>query len=310
MQSEGEWANFVEAVSRANYSWVLISLVVALLSHVSRAYRWKYTLEPLGYKPDFKNSFYSVMIGYLINLAIPRLGEVSRCGFMSRYEKIPIEKLLGTVIAERVADLIMLGGITTAVIFLQFNQIESLLLEITNADDGSSNGNWAFILLGIAVLGLAVMVYLYRLNSEHKLIVLYQKILNGIFEGVKSIFTMKQKWAFIAHTLFIWGAYFLMFYLCFFSLPEAADVPIGGVFTGFVLGGIAIALTNGGIGAYPIAIQLILGLYGIASDVGGALGWIIWTAQTVLIIVVGLLSLFLIQRNRKTGNEPTPANQS
>jgi uncharacterized membrane protein YbhN (UPF0104 family) len=213
------------------------------------------------------------------------------------------------VIAERVADLIILASISAAVVFLQYEIIQGLIADVLNAGD-SSSGSWLLSVLGIGgVLGAAVAVILYRMKSENKLILLYQKIAKGILDGIASIYTMKKKWLFLGHTLFIWFAYFLMFYLCFFSLPETQQVPIGGVFTGFVLGGIAIALTNGGIGAYPLAVQLILGLYGVPEDAGGALGWIIWTAQTVLIMVVGGLSFILIARTNPKSSELSESNQ-
>lgn len=301
--TEEDKTDILEAFNDANYTWVLLSLVVATLSHVSRAYRWKYTLEPLGYHPRFLNSFFSVMIGYLINLAVPRLGELSRCGVMSRYEKAPFEKLLGTVIAERVADAIILASVTTTVIFLQYEVIQELLNEIFSAYAGKISGTTVLIILLLAFLGgVATLIFMYRIKSQNKFILAVQKILKGIVEGVVSILKMKQKWAFIAHTIFIWIAYLMMFYLCFFALPQTSDVPFAGVLTGFVLGGITIALTNGGIGAYPIAIQTILLLYDIDKNIGGAFGWIVWTAQTVLILVLGAISFWLMpvynRRNR------------
>ena len=306
--AEGAWDSFIDALSRANYGWVWLSLVVALISHMSRAYRWKYTLEPLNHTPKFYNSFFAVMIGYLINLAIPRLGEISRCGVMSRYEKVPVEKLFGTVIAERVADLIILVSITTITIFFQYPIIESLLGDILSKQ---SSGISAELVIGILVAGglggLALLIFIYRITSENAVIQTVQRVLKGIIDGITSIWKMKNKWAFIGHTLLIWGCYFLMFYLCFFALPETSNVPIGGVLAAFVLGGIAIAVTNGGIGAYPIAIQLILALYGVEKDAGGALGWIMWSAQTVLNLVAGGISFALIPRMNRNAAETSQA---
>ncbi len=283
----------VNAFEAADYSWVLISLVVATLSHVSRAYRWKYTLEPLGYKPDFVNSFAAVMIGYLVNLAVPRLGELSRCGSMARYEKIPFEKLLGTVIAERVADLLILISVTLTVAFLQYEIIQELLNELLSTFFGKINAYTVLgLMLGGLIAGVTGLFFIYRIESNNKVIQLIQKVMKGIVEGVISIVRMKRKWSFIGHTIFIWGAYLAMFYLCFFALPETASVPIGGVLTAFVLGGITIALTNGGIGAYPIAVQSILMLYEVDKNIGGAFGWIVWTAQTILILALGAIAFW------------------
>ena len=295
LAEEDQLDNLFDAFSRAEYFWVAVSLIIATLSHTSRAYRWKYTLEPLGYKPHFFNSFFTVMIGYLINLAVPRLGEISRCGIMSRYEKIPFEKLLGTVIAERVADMFILLGTITAIIFLQYDVIQGLLNEILAETFGEVSGVFVIALLAaLLAAGIGILVFVFRLKSENKIITAVQKVIKGILEGVAGIYKMKHKWYFIGHTVFIWFAYLMMFYVCFFALPETADVPLVGVFTAFGLGGIAIAVTNGGIGAYPLAIQAILLLYDVEKTTGGAFGWIVWSAQTVMIIVLGGLSFIAI----------------
>ncbi|NEQ49861.1 MAG: flippase-like domain-containing protein [Leptolyngbya sp. SIO3F4] len=309
--SEQDKSDILEAFQRADYTWVWLSLIAATLSHVSRAYRWKYTLEPLGYKLDFVNSFFSVMIGYLVNLAVPRLGEISRCGVIHRYEKTPFEKLLGTVIAERVADLIILMATTVTVIFIQYEVIQELLNETLESWFGKFSSGLVITLLVVLIVGgIGALVFVYRTRTQNAFLQRVQALLRGIVDGALSIYTMKRKWAFIGHTIFIWLMYVVMFYLCFFSLPETSDVPLGGVLTGFVLGGITIAATNGGIGAYPLAIQAILMLYGVEKNTAGAFGWIVWTAQTVLVIVLGALSFLLIPaynryRNAKQHTHPT-----
>ncbi len=291
---------------KANYGWILFSLVFAVLSHLSRAYRWKYTLEPLGYKPKFWNSFFAVMIAYLVNLAVPRLGEISRCGVMARYEKIPFEKLLGTVIAERVADFILLLLSTLIVVIIQIDVIGSLLQEIVDAIVAKFSLTVVIALIGIIVLGIGAMFFLF-LNKkiQNPFILKVRSFVSGLFDGIKSILKMKSKWAFIAHTLFIWVMYVLTFYLCFFSLPETTNVPFGGILTAFVIGGYTIVLTNGGIGAYPLAIVQVLSLYGISEGIGGAFGWISWAAQTAMLLIFGAASFALmpVYNKMKANNE-------
>lgn len=287
--------DIVVSFQSANYGWIIFSLFFALLSHLSRAYRWNYTLEPLGYKTKFWNNFFAVMIAYLVNLAVPRLGEISRCGVTARYEKVPFNKLLGTVIAERVADFLILIAITISVVFIQFNVIQGLVLEIVETMSEKASG---LITLGIVgVLGLIALVVVYFVllrKANNHLIEKATGLVKGLYEGVASIFKMEKKWQFLGHTIFIWVMYLLMFYLCFFSLPETKDVPVGGILTAFVLGGFTIVLTNGGIGAYPLAIQAVLLLYGVDKITGGAFGWIVWTAQTLMLIVFGAISFFLM----------------
>ena len=287
--------DIVVSFQSANYGWIIFSLFFALLSHLSRAYRWNYTLEPLGYKTKFWNNFFAVMIAYLVNLAVPRLGEISRCGVTARYEKVPFNKLLGTVIAERVADFLILIAITISVVFIQFNVIQGLVLEIVETMSEKASG---LITLGIVgVLGLIALVvvdFVLLRKANNHLIEKATGLVKGLYEGVASIFKMEKKWQFLGHTIFIWVMYLLMFYLCFFSLPETKDVPVGGILTAFVLGGFTIVLTNGGIGAYPLAIQAVLLLYGVDKITGGAFGWIVWTAQTLMLIVFGAISFFLM----------------
>lgn len=287
--------DIVVSFQSANYGWIIFSLFFALLSHLSRAYRWNYTLEPLGFKTKFWNNFFAVMIAYLVNLAVPRLGEISRCGVTARYEKVPFNKLLGTVIAERVADFLILIAITISVVFIQFNVIQGLVLEIVETMSEKASGLITLGIVGVLGLIASVVVYFVFLRkANNPLIEKATGLVKGLYEGVASIFKMEKKWQFLGHTIFIWVMYLLMFYLCFFSLPETKDVPVGGILTAFVLGGFTIVLTNGGIGAYPLAIQAVLLLYGVDKITGGAFGWIVWTAQTLMLIVFGAISFFLM----------------
>lgn len=284
-----------DAVVQANYWWVLFAIVPAVLSHVSRAYRWKYTLDPLGYKPDFANSFFSVMIGYLVNLAIPRLGEISRCGFMNRYDKIPFEKLIGTVIAERIADIIILLTTITVTVLIQYNLISDFVNELLADKFGNISGTFILLVLtGLVVAGFLGLYMVYKIKWKNALLIKIQDIIQGIISGVASILTMKNKGWFLAHTFFIWAMYFFMLYLNFFALEETSTISFGAALTAFTVGGLAMALTNGGIGAYPLAIQAALTLYGFTETAGAALGWIMWIAQTVLIIVLGAGSMLLM----------------
>lgn len=284
-----------DAVLQANYWWVLFAVIPATLSHVSRAYRWKYTLDPLGYKPDNVNSFFAVMIGYLVNLAVPRLGEISRCGFMNRYDKIPFDKLFGTVVAERIADLIMLVGVITTVVLIQYDLISEFVNSLLSDKFGNISANSVLVSLALLMLaGLVGLFMVYKIEWKLKPLIAIQGIIKGFLSGVASILTMKNKGWFIAHTMFIWLMYFLMLYFNFFALEETSDISFSAALTAFVLGGLAMALTNGGIGAYPIAIQAALSIYGYSEAVGGALGWITWVVQTILILVLGAGSMLLM----------------
>ncbi|MFT4755026.1 MAG: hypothetical protein ACI85Q_002591 [Salibacteraceae bacterium] len=304
--SELEKEQIEVAVKQADYWWVLLSAIPAILSHVSRAYRWKYTLDPLGYKPDFANSFFSVMIGYSVNLAIPRLGEISRCGFMNRYDKIPLDKLIGTVIAERLADAIILLGTITVTVLIQYDLISDFVNNLLSDKFGNVSGTFVFLVMSGLLLAGSVSLYLiYKIDWKIKILITVQNLFKGVISGVASILTMKNKGWFLAHTVFIWIMYFFMLYLNFFALEETSSISFGAALTAFTLGGLAMALTNGGVGAYPLAIQAALLMYGYSEAAGAALGWIMWIAQTLLIIVLGAGSMLLmpIYNNRKNAND-------
>ena len=293
--SAEEKEQITDAVKAANYWWVLLSAIPAILSHVSRAYRWKYTLDPLGYKPDFWNSFFSVMIGYAVNLAIPRLGEISRCGFMNRYNKIPFDKLIGTVIAERLADAIILLVTITATVLIQYDLISDFVNGLLSDKFGNISGTFVLVVMaGMIIIGVLGLYLVYKIEWKNNVLIKIQNLIQNVISGVTSILTMKNKGWFLAHTFFIWVMYFFMLYFNFFALEETSSISFSAALTAFTLGGLAMALTNGGIGAYPLAIQAALALYGFSEAAGGALGWIMWIAQTILIIVLGAGSMLLM----------------
>ncbi|MBW6483444.1 MAG: flippase-like domain-containing protein [Vicingaceae bacterium] len=276
-----------------NYVFLLLSVLFGIFSHLSRAWRWKYPLNHLGYKPKIYNSFFTTMIGYFANMGIPRSGEILRCGVMSKYENIPFTKLVGTVIAERVADLIILFLCIATVFFIQFDLLKNYFIELGLLDKFSPI---KLLIIGITFLILIFIFYLIITKSNRSIFTKIRLFLSGIKEGIQSILMMPNRGWFLFHTIFIWLMYFLMFYITFFSLKDIQSVPMGGVFTAFVLGGVSIAATNGGIGAYPLAISSVLLLYGVEETTGYAFGWAIWTAQTIMIVVLGLISLLLVSK--------------
>ena len=280
-----------QSFKNANYYWILLSLVIAALSHLSRAWRWRFMLEPLGIESRFINSVMTVFVGYFVNLAIPRLGEFTRCGLFARYEKASFNQVLGTVIAERVADLFMLFSLIFITLILEFKKLKGVVLKSALAQQLS--GIYFFIILIILVVLIIVFIVLVR-NSKLVFFTKIRSLLEEIGLGIKTIITMKKRGWFIFHTLFIWLMYFGMLYIAIFSLPGTSNVPVIGVLSAFVMGSISIAATNGGLGAYPLGIREILKLYGVNAITGYAFGWIVWTAQTVMIVIFGLLSFLLL----------------
>ena len=273
----------------ANYWWVLASVLFGVLSHLSRAYRWYFLLEPLGYKPRFANSVMAVLIAYLLNLLIPRSGEIARAASVKKYENIPFEKAFGTIVAERVADVIMLLLIIGIAFFLQTELIGSYLFK-----GGEKSSTITKIVVFIVLPVIGFFTYRFFKKSKNPVIKKVIVFINGLIEGAKSILTMKKKWKFIFHTIFIWLMYVLMFYVVTFALPETTNLPFGAIIVGFVVGGISMALTNGGLGTYPVFVAGALVLYKIDHNAALAFGWIMWTAQTIMVLLFGSLSLIFI----------------
>lgn len=275
------------AIFNANYIWIGIALIIGILSHLSRAYRWKYLLEPLGYTPKFLNSVFAIFIGYLINLLIPRGGEVVRATTISKYEAIPFEKAFGTIVAERIVDLIMLFLIILAALFYQYSFIEKLMLSKIPKNP---------IALGSVLVGLTaffILIFLWLKKSENWMVQKIRKFVYGLLEGIKSIWIMEKRLAFIFHSFFIWAMYLLMFYVVSLAIPETSNLSLGAILSGFI-GGAFGTTANGGLGTFPYAVQKVLELYRINPDKAYAFGWLMWTAQTIMIFIFGILSLIWI----------------
>ncbi len=283
-----------KAFQNANYYWIFLSLFFGLLSHLSRAYRWNILLAPLGYKPRFLNNVSAVFAAYLINLTIPRAGEFVRATAISKYEDIPFEKAFGTIVVERIVDVLMLMLIILVAFFYQFELLKDLIIRKIPSNP------MAIVLLGLFLAVLLVLLYFLIRKSKSIFFTKIRAFVFGLLEGVKSIVVMKNKGAFIMHTLFIWAMYLAMFYTVSFALPETATISFGVVVTGFVVGALSMAATNGGLGTYPLGVQQVLILYGVASNPALAFGWLMWTSQTFMVLLFGGLSLlFMPIYNRK-----------
>ena len=274
-------------IKNADYRFLLLSVFFGILSHISRAYRWKFLLAPLGYKPRFINSILSVLIAYIANLGIPRSGEILRATILSSYEKIPFEKTFGTIIAERLVDLLILIGFILIALSLQFELIWGILKE-----KRISLNDLMPVLVSLAILFFVVRL-LFK-QERYPFITKIKTFCKGVLEGVLSLKTMPHKGIFIAHTLFIWIMYLAMFYVVKWTVYETSILGLNDLLPAFVIGGLAISATNGGIGIYPFSVAMMLAAFGVSNESGLAFGWIVWTSQTLMIIVFGSLSFFVL----------------
>ncbi|MGS2762501.1 lysylphosphatidylglycerol synthase transmembrane domain-containing protein [Sinomicrobium sp. M5D2P9] len=290
--SQEQLKQLKENFLKADYLYIWISMLFGALSHFSRAYRWNYLLEPMGYRARLPNSFMAVSIGYLLNFAIPRSGEVSRALIINKYDKVPFEKAFGTIVAERIADLFISVCILFAALFLQFDTLWGLM------DTHNINAE-KLAIPGIAGVVVVLFIWIYLRRTRSAFGQKIRKFVNGLKEGVLSILSMKKKWSFIAHTVFIWTMYVFMFYICIFAFPETQTITFSQTLSLFVVGSFTIAFTNGGFGTYPFLIAEAILLYGIDYTVGTSFGWIVWLSQTAVIAFLGTASfLFLPVYNK------------
>ncbi len=249
-------------------------------------------LEPLGYKTKLANNFMAVSVAYLMNVFIPKSGEVSRGIILDKYEGIPFQKGFGTIISERVVDLIFLLFFTILALTIKFDALYDYVVESI-----PPSILYLFV-FGIVLLSVSIPLYIKfsKSNINKKL----KNFVIGLKEGVFSILRMSKKGAFLFHTFVIWGLYLLSFYTALHALPETANIPFGTIIITFVVGSFTFAFTNSGFGTYPAAVAGILTIFGVAKTVGIAFGWIVWISNMGSIVFFGVLSLVLLPiYNRK-----------
>ncbi|WP_143306688.1 lysylphosphatidylglycerol synthase transmembrane domain-containing protein [Chitinophaga vietnamensis] len=304
--SPAQWVDINEAFHRANYWLIIPALILGIASHWLRATRWKLLMKPLGYQPNTFNTFFAVMIGYLVNLGVPRLGEVTRCGVLAQYEKVPADKLVGTMIAERAVDLLCLISLIALTILTQIDVLGAYVNRefFSRIQDKLSHADAKQLLLlaAIIIAGVLVLIWLLRRFARSKAAITMKALLRGVVEGILSIGKMENKWSFILQTILIWGCYLSQVYIGFFCLQETSHLTIAAALAVLMIGSLGMIVTPGGIGAYPPLVQGTLKLYGIHYAVGFALGWIIWAAQTLLVLILGFgsfIALPLFNKNRQ-----------
>jgi glycosyltransferase 2 family protein len=296
----------VDAFRQADKRWLWGTLILSWLSHAIRAYRWRFLLSHIGYHPGFWNSYHAVMIGYFMNLLLPRAGEASRAVTLYRTDKVPFERGFGTILAERAVDFLMLLSTAAITLLLQFDKLDLFQARIAAFQEHQGTGDgghWSRWVLLAAVIIITAGGYLIVKRPQWH--VRMMDGLRGFSEGLRAVIHTKHKGPFILHTFVIWFFYLAMFWAGFFCLSSTTRLPAAGVFAGFIAGSVGIVLVQGGIGAYPACVATIVSIYMTAPAGGGlihpdalAMGWLLWAAQTVLIIMFGGLSLLLVARNQ------------
>ncbi len=276
-------------IKGADFKWLFISLLFGLISHIIRAYRWNYLLETLNYRPKKINLVLTVGLSYLLNLVIPRAGEVGRAASLAKYEKnIRFEKAFGTIVAERMADIIFLLLFMALAFFLQFDLIYDMIAPKLPENP---------LLLSFEILAVIIIFYLiiqFLKKSNNIFAIKIRNFITGLLQGMQSILKMPHKWWFILQTTLIWLLYIAMFWVVLLAFPETKNLGIDAILVSFIAGSIAMVISNGGFGVYPVFVAEALYIYNISLETGTAFGLLMWTTQTLLVILFGLICMFLL----------------
>lgn len=296
--------NILQGILHADIFWVAVSGIISILAFIIRAYRWNLLIEPLGYSPSLKKTTYSLMVGYFANLAFPRLGEVSRCGALSKAESIPFNKLLGTVIVERLIDVLSLLICMLLAAAIEFKRLgnffsENIFNPIIKKFELLTKSPLllgAILILLLALTG--VVIYFTSKNKGMESFV--SKLIKGFIDGLRSVANLKRPGQFIFHSILIWFLYYLGVYTALYAFPFTSGLGAGAALFLLVAGGIGMsAPVQGGIGAYHLLVSQGLVLYGISQQDGLTFATLLHSLQVLLIIVFGIISLLLLFEGRK-----------
>jgi len=301
--NEEQWQHIKNAIARARHWLIIPAFIFLFIAHYSRALRWKILMEPLGYKPSNFNTFAAVMIGYLVNTGVPRLGEVVKCTILSRYEKVRADKLVGTIVMERAVDVVcLLIAFICALIFqggFIGEHIATRFSAFFNDNTGQTSITRIVVFVSIIVAIAAIIYFLLKRFGHIDAVGKVKNVLRGIWHGLTSIRMIQHKGLFLFHTVLIWSLYLAGTTIGIYALQETAHLGIGGGLTTLVFGSIGMIITPGGIGAYAVIVSKLMVWYGIDEAIGTALGWLLWSVQTVIILIGGLVFFSLLSHHNK-----------
>jgi uncharacterized protein (TIRG00374 family) len=281
--------DMVHSMLSADLRYLVPVIFVGFFSHFFRALRWKLLLETLSIRPSTANTFFAVMIGYLVNTLLPRFGEVAKCTVLAKYEKVPADKMVGTIVAERAWDVVCLIIIMVLSLALQANVIGSYAADLFNQLRNDNGHKLLYAVIGLVLLAV-ILAFVYRYLKKTKV----GEAIKGVLTGVRSILKLKKRRAFVGYTFGIWGCYLLMIMLGLWGLPPTHEMGWLVGLTILSFGSVSIIVTPGGLGSYPLVTQLIMPLYGVSEAGGYAFGWVAWSVQTAVVILLGIISLTLL----------------
>lgn len=282
------------ALQHARYWLIIPVLVILFTSHLIRALRWKLLIGSLGYHAKTYNAFFAVMIGYLTNQAVPRLGEIAKCTMLARYEKIPADKLIGTIILERVIDAITLLLIFGITLIIQPNIYTDLFNAFFHSPhDPTEKKISGYLIAAIIISIIAILIILWMIIKKKNLTdlkIIIQRIGKSVWQGISSVQHLKQRWLFIFYSVVLWSFYFTGGYIGFYAFQETEQYGVKEGFAILSAGSVGMIATPGGIGAYALLIEKTMEVYGLQTGIALAFGWILWLSQTAVILLGGLIS--------------------
>lgn len=294
----------IERFRQADYGFVLLSGALTIVAHYTRALRWRMLMEPVGYNPTPTNAFLAVFTGYFANTLVPRLGEVTRCGTLNRLEHVPVNVSFGTVVAERIIDVLALLVLLSATFLLEFNRLSTFFIDFFTAKFGgsgqTSSNTPILLVIGGGLIGLAIVAWVLFQKYQDVLRQkpFYQKVekfVIGLMEGLTSVRKLRQPGLFLFYTALIWTTYYFMSFVLFFAVPQTSGLGMLAGLTILVVGAIGMTTpTPGGTGSFQILVGSVLVLYGLESKDGGLLATFIWAVQTITTLLLGGISFILV----------------
>ena len=293
-----EFDAFKQALKTANY-WLIFPVFLMLsTSHFLRALRWKLLMQPMGYSPSLPNTFFAVMIGYLANLAVPRLGEVLKCTILSKYEKVPAEKIVGTIVAERAFDVISLGIVFVLAFIFQFKEMINAFGKLKQflalkPKDESSNEIYFYVKVGLLILVAVFLIWVIVTKKWKVFLIKTRGIFKGIFEGLSSALKLKQKNTFLFYSASIWILYLAGTWIGLYA-TKGTEANFSVAISCLAFASIGMIVTPGGVGAYAILLAYVLVENNIAYSLGIANGTLQWFAQCIIVLLVGFLCLIML----------------
>jgi uncharacterized protein (TIRG00374 family) len=296
--NQEEWARIKNALDTANYILIIPVFIILISGHYVRALRWRLLMEPLGYYPKKSNTFFAVMIGYLANQGVPRLGEVLKCTVLAKYEKIPADKLVGTIILERLIDavsLLIVFGITLGIQPGLYTQLVDSIFNTPGQTQEKKISGLAILLIGFA--GVVLIIGLWMLIKKKTIgdvKAILKNIASRVWQGLGSIRHMKKRGQFVILTIILWSTYLAGGYIGFQALQQTQHYGIKEAFTILSAGSIGMIISPGGIGGYALLIEGTMMLYGLQQSIAAAFGWLLWMSQTFVVLVGGLVSFGLL----------------